>query len=310
MSEERARADEGARAAFERTAAGGKPTASAGAAGVNAAASGSSMASAGTAAGGEAASGGNAAQRTGARPRTRRRRRAPWRAAFFVLAAAAIIAGVGYALLGNRLFVVRSITVTGTHLVTQAQVRAAADVPVGTPLLRVDAGAVERRVASIRQVESAAVTKDWPDRLVIAVTERVPAVAVTMSGGGYDLVDPGGVIVRWAKAKPAALPVFLTSLAGSGLRGDPGVATAAAVLAELRPWLASSVVKVGVAQELTGEGSQLRESQVVTLYLRDHRMVRWGGTDRAALKNREIAILLRQSARYIDVSAPGVAVTK
>jgi cell division protein FtsQ len=245
-----------------------------------------------------------------ARPRATRRRRAPWRAAFFVLAAAAIIVGVGYALLGNRLFVVRSIAVTGTHLVTDAQVRAAADVPLGTPLLRVDAAAVERRVGAIRQVASVAVTKDWPDHLVIAVTERVPAVAIRMSGGGYDLVDPAGVIVRWAKTKPAALPVFLTSRAGSELRGDPGVAAAAAVLAELRPWLAGSVAKIGVAQELTGAGTQVRESEVVTLYLRDNRTVRWGDTDRAALKNREVAILLRQPARYIDVSAPGVAVTK
>jgi cell division protein FtsQ len=223
---------------------------------------------------------------------------------------AAIIGGVGYALLGNRLFVVRSIAVTGTHLVTQAQVRAAADVPIGTPLLRVDSAAVERRVAGIRQVASVTVTKDWPDHLVIAVTERVPAVAVLMSGGGYDLVDPDGVIVRWTKSKPAALPLLRTSLAGGALRGDPGVAATAVVLAELRPWLASSVTAVSVTQELTGVGSQLRESEVVTLFLRDGKTVRWGGADRAALKNREVAILIRQSARYIDVSAPGIAVTK
>jgi cell division protein FtsQ len=287
MSEERAKTDEGTQATFERSATS-----------EDAAASGASPAP------------GTAAPGKGARPRTRRRRRAPWRAAFFVLAAAAIIVGVGYALLGNRLFVVRSIAITGTHLVTQEQVRAAADVPLGTPLLRVDATAVESRVAAIRQVASVTVTKDWPDHLVIAVTERVPAVAVEMSGGGYDLVDPAGVIVRWAKTKPAALPVFLTALTGGQLRGDPGVAATAAVLRELRPWLASSVAKVGVAQELTGVGTQVRESEVVTLYLRDHRTVRWGGTDRAALKNREVAILLRQPARYIDVSAPGVAVTK
>ena len=45
--------------------------------------------------------------------------------------------------------VVRSVTVTGTHLLAPAQVIAAADVPLGTPLLRVDAGAVTRRVEAI-----------------------------------------------------------------------------------------------------------------------------------------------------------------
>ncbi len=43
-------------------------------------------------------------------------RRTRWRAAFFALAGLAIVAGVGWALLGDRLLVVRSVTVTGTHL--------------------------------------------------------------------------------------------------------------------------------------------------------------------------------------------------
>ena len=65
-----------------------------------------------------------------------------------------------------------------------------------------------------------------------------------MAGGGYDLVDPTGVIVRWSQARPAGLPLFLTSLPGSALRGDPGVA-AAAVLAEL-PSLAGPRGRRGV----------------------------------------------------------------
>ncbi len=69
-----------------------------------------------------------------------RRRRTRWRAAFFALAGLAIVAGVGWALLGNRVLVVRSVTVTGTHLLAPAQVIAAADVPLGTPLLSVDTG--------------------------------------------------------------------------------------------------------------------------------------------------------------------------
>ena len=136
----------------------------------------------------------------GGPPAPRRGRR--WRAAFFALAAFAIVAGVAWALLGNRLLVVRSVTVTGTHLVSPAQVIAAADVPPGTPLLRVDTGAVTRRVEAIPQVASARVTADWPDHLVIAVTERVPVLAVKMAGGGYDLVDQAGVPVRWAKNRP------------------------------------------------------------------------------------------------------------
>jgi cell division protein FtsQ len=230
------------------------------------------------------------------------RSRAPWRAAFFALAGLGIIAGVAWALLGSRLLVVRSISVAGTHLVTRAQVLDAADVPLGTPLMRVNTAQVAQRIEAIRQVASATVTKDWPDHLAITVRERAPVVAVRMAGGGYDLVDRSGVIVRWSAAQPAALPLFLTSLPGSALRGDSGLAQTSAVLAELPPWLFKSVADVTV----TGASG----NEQVTLYLRDHKTIVWGGPDNAAEKARELAILMRAPAQYFDVSAPGTAVTR
>lgn len=240
--------------------------------------------------------------RRGARGRGHR-----WRTAFFALAAFAIVAGVGWALLGNRLLVVRSVTVTGTHLVSSARVIAAADVPPGTPLLRVDTGAVARRVAAIPQVASARVSVNWPDHLVIAVTERVPVLAVKMAGGGYDLIDPTGMPVRWAKNRPAALPRLLTSLPGTALAGAPSVSAAAAVLAELQPWLAGQVFQVSVT-EAAGSGDAA--GQQVTLHLKHGKTVLWGAPGRAGQKNRELAILLPGKAHYVDVSAQGTVVTR
>jgi cell division protein FtsQ len=202
------------------------------------------------------------------------------------------------------------VTVTGTHLVTPAQVIAAADVPIGTPLMRVDAGVVTRRVEAIRQVASATVTEDWPDHLAIAVTERVPALAVRMADGGYDLVDSTGTIVHWAKTRPAGLPLLTTSLTGGALRGDPGVTAAADVLAELDPSLARIVATMSVAQVLTGDGGSVITAQQVTLLLRDGKTVVWGDPSDAAQKNRELTILLRESVRYVDVRAPGTVVTR
>jgi cell division protein FtsQ len=228
----------------------------------------------------------------------RPRGRVRWRAAFFVLAGAGVIAAVAWALLGSRLFVVRSVAVTGgTRALPASQVAAVADVPLGTPLSQVDTAAVARRVETIRQVASASVSTSWPDGLHITVRQRTAAVAVRMSGGGYDLVDATGVIVRWSKARPASLPLFATSLAGTALRGDASLATAAAVLRELPAWLSHSVASV------TATGP-------VTLRLRDGKTVVWGGTDRAAEKDRELAILIRDPVRYYDVSAPGTAVTR
>jgi cell division protein FtsQ len=239
-------------------------------------------------------------RRGGGRPPSPRSR---WRTAFFGLAGAAIVAGVAWALLGNRLLVVRSVAVTGTHLVTPAQVLAAADVPVGTPLLSVDAGAVTRRVETIRDVASATVSKQWPDHLVIAVTERVPVMALKMAGGGYDQLDASGVIVRWAKVKPAALPLLVSAVPGGALRGSPAVTAAASVLGELQPWLASQVAEVRPAPVAAGP-------EQVMLTLRDGKTVQWGSTGDAAQKDRELAALLPGGARHIDVSAPGTVVTR
>ena len=239
-------------------------------------------------------------RRRGRRPRTR------WRAAFFALAGIAIVGGAGWALLGDRLLVVRSVTVTGTHLLTPEQVISAADVPLGTPLLSVDAGAVTSRVEAAHPVvATVTVTEDWPDHLVIAVTERVPAMAIRMAGGGYDLVDPSGVLVRWTEARPAALPVFVTTAAGSvlALRGNPELVAAAGVLAELQPWLARQVAEVSAATVAAG-------ADQVTLDLRDGKTVQWGSPGNAAQKNRELSILLPGQVREVDVSAPGTAVTK
>jgi cell division protein FtsQ len=246
-----------------------------------------------------------------ASPPGRARRRIRWRTRFFALAGVAVVAGVAWLLLGDRVFVVRSVTVTGTRLVSTSAVIAAADVPLGTPLSRVNAGAVTSRVESIPKVESATVTLDWPDHVAIAVTERVPVMAVRMANGSYDLVDPSGVIVLSATAKPAGLPLFTTSLSGAALRANPGVSAVSAVLAELAPSLGRTVSGVSVAPVPTGSGAgSFAESQQVTLSLKGGTTIVWGDPSNAAAKNRELEILLRGGVSYVNVSAPTTVVTR
>jgi cell division protein FtsQ len=228
----------------------------------------------------------------------------PWRAAFFALAAVAIVAGVGWALLDSRFFVVRSVTVTGTHLVTGAEVRSAAAIPPGLPLIRVNSAMIAQRIERIRQVQSAQVSRDWPDGVTIAVIERRPVLAVT-SGRGFQLIDKYGVVVESSSRRPPALPSLeLSAVPGSApvsvpeLRGSPAVYAAAVVLHELPRYLARSVVSM-----------QAPSATEVTLRLARGITIVWGGTDRAAQKSRELAVLMRTHARSYNVSAPGTAVT-
>ncbi|HEY1622569.1 MAG TPA: FtsQ-type POTRA domain-containing protein [Streptosporangiaceae bacterium] len=208
------------------------------------------------------------------------------------------MAAVVWALLGSRLLVVRSVAVTGTNLVPESTVLAVAGVQPGTPMVRVDAAQVAARVQTIRDVQSAQVLKSWPDRIVIEVRERNSAVALPAPGGGFDLVDSYGVVVRWVASRPDRFPVLQTTQTATSLRGDQSVALAAAVLRELPESMRFSVKSVAVP------GGQ------VTLTLTDGEKVVWGGPGRSAAKVQVLAILMRTHARYYDVSAPGVAMTE
>jgi cell division protein FtsQ len=218
---------------------------------------------------------------------------------FFALMAIAIVAGVAWALLESRFFVVRGVQVTGTHLVTPAQVRSAAGLPDGLPLIRVNGAAVAHRVERLRQVQSVRVSRDWPDRVLISVTERVPALAVPDSQG-YDLIDKYGVVVESVSEQPLDTPILnlATGSQPAALRGNPAVYAAAVVVRELPRYLARELVSVRAPSPAE-----------VTLRLRDGVSIVWGGTDRAAEKAKELAVLMRTHARSYDVSAPGTAVT-
>lgn len=224
----------------------------------------------------------------------RHRYRHPWRAAFLVLAVTGVLAAAAWVLFGSRLLAVRSVVVTGTHLVPVSEVLAVAGIQPGTPLIRLDTAQAAARIDTIRQVRSAQVSRSWPDRVVIVVRERTPALALAAPGGGYDLVDADGVVVQWAAGRPAGLPLYPAPAAGGSLRGDPDLAAAAAVLAGLPAQLRNSVRSVTAPSP--GQ---------VTLHLAGGITVLWGGTDRAAAKARELAALEGSGERYFDVSAPG-----
>jgi cell division protein FtsQ len=229
------------------------------------------------------------------RPGARSRR---WLAVLLLLAAMGIAGGVTWALLGSSLFAVRSVVVTGTRLVPESEVLAVAGVRPGTPLIRVNTTQVAARVLTIRQVQGVQVSKSWPDRVVIVVRERTSALAVALPGGGFDLIDASGVVVRSAATRPRGLPLYTTTAAVSALPGDPDVAAAAAVVGELPASLRSSVTSV------IAPGPDQ-----VTLSLSSGVTIVWGGPDDAAAKARELAILMQTHAHSYDVSSPATAVT-
>ena len=153
------------------------------------------------------------------------KRRDLWKVGFFGLAAVALIAGVAWALLGSSFLVVRTVRTTGSQ-VPRATVLGAAAIRLGTPLIRIDTGAIARRVDRITQVQSAKVTLSWPDAIVIW-TKRRSAVFTVRARSGYDLVDSYGVVLRWTASRPPGLIALKparpqTVAGGQAGAGQPG----------------------------------------------------------------------------------------
>jgi cell division protein FtsQ len=211
----------------------------------------------------------------------------------------AIIAGVAWALLGSSLLVVRSVQTTGTPLVSRARILAAARIKLGTPLIRIDTAQVARRVEQITQVQSARVSRDWPDKIVISVLDRTPALAVAQDGR-FALVDKFGVIVRWTASRPRRMALLRTDpgQTAAALRGNRAVRAAVTVLQQLPASLRRRVETV-----------RAPTAEAVTLDLRGRITILWGGTGRSAAKAREVIALMRTHASRYDVSDPGTAVT-
>ncbi|KQP66752.1 cell division protein FtsQ/DivIB [Nocardioides sp. Leaf285] len=189
----------------------------------------------------------------------------------------------------SALLDVEDVEVTGVGPLAADQVRAAAQVPDGEPLARVDLAAVRARVESLSQVASADVTRSWPDAVTISVEERV-AVAVVELGGTLRGLDAEGVAFRTYTAAPQGLP-----------RVESQVDTTAEALRE------AAQVVAALPEDLAGRLDHVEVETVdrIVLALRDGRTVAWGSADESARKAEVLTVLLSQPGTAYDVSVPG-----
>lgn len=184
---------------------------------------------------------------------------------------------------------VRTVTVRGTHTLTEAQVRQAAAIGNGTPLVRLDKAGVRHRVEALPDIASAAVTTSFPSTVVITVTERV-AVGYVRSGSDVHLVDRTGDQYRSVPSAPKQLPRFVVSAGPDARATGAAVATVAAALPEQ------------VRRDV--ESIQALDPQAITLLMADGRVVRWGSADRSTDKARILPALLRRDGSEFDVTDP------
>jgi cell division protein FtsQ len=221
------------------------------------------------------------------------RRWLAWRYVVAAVLVLLLVVGGAWLVFFSSVLAVKGVPVLGTRALEPSEVRAAAAVPSGEPLARVDLDAVRARVEALAMVRSADVTRQWPDEVLIEVEERV-AVAVVDIGGQVRGMDADGVVFRSYRKAPPGLPRVQTA---SGTRSD-ALREAASVVAALPDDLAGRVDHV-----------EVETVDRITLVLRDGRTVMWGSGDESEEKAAVLARLLRQEARSYDVSVPGQPTT-
>lgn len=214
----------------------------------------------------------------------RRRRRVPRKAWIALVLVVALL--LGWLVFMSSALAVKSVSVLGTTAKGADAVAAAAQVPMGTPLARLDTGLIASRVHALPWVDEVEVRRGFPSQAVIAVTERTP-IARTQQG---QAVDATGIV--------------FAPIAG-GLKGLPtidatgvGVPAAAEVVAALPPDLRARLARLTASTR-----------DDVELVLKSGATVVWGNAERSELKASVLTALLGRKAKRYDVSAPELPTT-
>ncbi|MEU2436421.1 cell division protein FtsQ/DivIB [Streptomyces rubradiris] len=217
--------------------------------------------------------------------------------------ALALLGGGAWVLYGSQWLRVRHVSVSGTLVLTTAEVREAADVPVGAPMASVDTEAIEARLRrTLPRIDTVDVVRSWPRGIALNVRERTPVLLIR-KGGDFVEVDDEGVRFATVSQAPKGVP----SLELSASRKGPGAAS-------LRRFGTGRLVRaaVGVAGDLPAPVARaartvrVRSYDAISVELGDGRTVAWGSDEQGPAKARALTALMKASpgARHFDVTVP------
>jgi cell division protein FtsQ len=218
------------------------------------------------------------------RPQARRSRGRVWLVLLLLLA---LFAGAGWLVGFSPVLAAERVEVRGADRIARSSLLQAAAVPLGVPLPRQDLAAIAGRVSSLPQIESAEVSRRWPNTIRVAVVERHPVLGVRQPKG-FILIDTRGVAFESRPTLPSGV-----------LKADVDPSNVA-VLREV------GAIAAAMPAALRGRVERLRatsESSVMVV-LNDGVQIKWGTGADSALKADIVLSLLKRKPSTIDVSSP------
>ncbi len=207
------------------------------------------------------------------------------------LGVVAALAGLGWVFFFSTWLAAEEVEVTGTDVVMPRKVRTLAAVPVGKPLARIDTDAIQARIEVLAAVKSVEVSRCWPHKICIEVTERQPVAVVDKEGTLWGL-DDTGILFRQYTQRPADLPLVHMKANTS----TDALAEAAQVVRALPSAVLAKVTFLDVSTV-----------DQISLQLKRGATVIWGTADDSGNKARVLVPLLeaKPDAKTYNVSFPG-----
>ncbi|WUC68812.1 FtsQ-type POTRA domain-containing protein [Streptomyces sp. NBC_00667] len=216
-----------------------------------------------------------------------------------LVAAVLLAAGGTWVLYGSSWLRVEKVTATGTEVLSEQQVLAAAAVPVGAPLVSIDSDEIEGRLRRrLPRIDSVDVVRAWPHGIGLKVAERKPVLLIRKDAKFVE-VDASGVRFDTVAKAPAGVPVLelAAERSPSGRRFDAERLLREAV--GIAGGLPEAVAKEAVQVKVESYDS-------VVLQLTRGRTVVWGSGELGEAKGRALTALLKAApgAGHFDVSVP------
>lgn len=222
--------------------------------------------------------------------RTKAKRRLLLSRALFLLATAAIAAGLSWLVLFSSLFALNEVDIQGK---ASKEVEEKVDEVVahyqGVPLPRVHTGRITEALEQIPDVAKVSVARSWPRGVVVQVEQRMPAAFVLVDGK-RKAVGKDGVEIEEPVPKDADLPVLVI---GADDSLEANAAAGIKVWESLGPGLATQVATIEMSR------------QRATLFLEDKTEVVWGKSSNSNEKARVLELLAEnRDAEIYDVTDP------
>ncbi len=205
-----------------------------------------------------------------------------------------IVAGL---ILHLRVFVVRSVTIEGTRILSEAEVLEASGIRIGEGMLTLNEGKIRDRINADRYLNFESIWRDFPDHVVLRISENMPRAKADWNGM-LVLIDKDGIVMERTNQWDLALAV--PQITGVRIR-RANVGDTVVLEAQSRLEAITEILRALETTGLSGWIEEINVSRTEDLYLVTYDGVQIGLGDQEDMERKlTLAGAALENLRRID----------